>query len=737
VAFADSLYVRGMYALAVQEYRSLLTNGVAGGQEDLVLYRLGECLRQTGDAVGAQSYYGQVVDRFPASPMRARAEFRKAEMLLNAGRYIDAVDALRALRDRKPPTDVLSSTLYYLGYAQQKLRIFGEAEESFRGVIAEFKDSPYVPYAQLGLGEVLGLAGRGDEARSWLEKAASNPPAPRVGAEALFLLADLAFREKDYKRSADACEKLLQRYPDDARATDIQLIAAWSYLHTGRLEQAAAVADRAMPSAPEAQQPEWLYLLGNAHRKLNQWQEARAAYDVLLEKFEKSPFAVAAEYEGALVAYELKDHARALALAGRIATTNDLFADAQWLMAQASVALDRGTEAMEHYRRVAEVSPDSDRGVASDFQIARLLQEGGDRAGASDLYRQLAAEHPKNGLAPDALLASAWCRRQLKQNEEAIKDWTRLAEQYPKYGALDQALYGQAQAEMDLGRDDDARETLNRLLRSYPKSPLAGEGHYLRGALMEKAGKYDVADYHYQAALARKPDTDLARRIQFRRVAVLQHQGKADEAARALQQLVGTPSEKDIPPELLDWLARWNLERGDAEGAERAAQALVNGSDLPSWRQIGCYLTGQALRQLSRAEDARAAYEKALAEKASTREGAEAALALGDVALSLKDWDAAEKNFAGAAERADGDALLDLRARSYFGLGQAAAARKAWDDAARYFLGVGVLFDDPKLTPQALWRAAEVFGEAGRDAEKESTLAELKKRYPDSEWAKK
>ena len=52
-------------------------------------------------------------------------------------------------------------------------------------------------------------------------------------------------------------------------------------------------------------------------------------------------------------------------------------------------------------------------------------------------------------------------------------------------------------------------------------------------------------------------------------------------------------------------------------------------------------------------------------------------------------------------------------------------------------MSVAVLFEDPALTPECLYRAAEAFGKQGRAGERESTLAELKRRYPDSPWAKK
>ena len=44
-AFADGLYSRGMHALAAREYDALLKDLPDVAERDVVLYRLGECLR--------------------------------------------------------------------------------------------------------------------------------------------------------------------------------------------------------------------------------------------------------------------------------------------------------------------------------------------------------------------------------------------------------------------------------------------------------------------------------------------------------------------------------------------------------------------------------------------------------------------------------------------------------------------------------------------------------------------
>ena len=138
---------------------------------------------------------------------------------------------------------------------------------------------------------------------------------------------------------------------------------------------------------------------------------------------------------------------------------------------------------------------------------------------------------------------------------------------------------------------------------------------------------------------------------------------------------------------------------------------------------------------MGQAGPAREAYRKAV-DAPSGREPVEAAYRLGRLALTAGDRAEAESALTRAAERADSEELADLRSRSYFALAELEEAAGRLEAAARTFLSVALLYDDPELTPQALYRAARVLRQAGRVTEAEQTRRELRERYPDSEWVR-
>ena len=59
------------------------------------------------------------------------------------------------------------------------------------------------------------------------------------------------------------------------------------------------------------------------------------------------------------------------------------------------------------------------------------------------------------------------------------------------------------------------------------------------------------------------------------------------------------------------------------------------------------------------------------------------------------------------------------------------------EGAAKAFMLVAILFDDPKYIPPALYKAGECFLSIHRPEDAEKAFAELRNRYPESEWAQK
>lgn len=728
--FADGLYARGLYDMAVREYRALADSTNAPGA-DAALFRIGEARRQQEQAEAARAAYEETIARFPHSTYAVRARFRLAESQVQREQFAEAREAfLSLLKQPALPREFYAASLYYVAYAERRLDRGKDAEASYRRVLKEAGDSPYAQLARVELaGLRIAAKGKAAEIDDLLKDAAVQTNVPRAAAEALLLMGEHAYRRQQYEDSAAAYADYFARFPDHPSAAASRLPAAWAELKAGRASEALAQAVH----AAEADAPDWLYLRANAQRLRGKPVEARTVYERLLDRHPASREFAPAAYELALLLMETRDFTNAYARARQAPLTDENRADLLWMRAETARETGRADEALALYDELLAQRPDPERAGVAQFSAARIAQETGSWAEASRRYRAVADLQPAHRLAADALFASAYCHTQRKATEEALADWKRLVEDHPSYGENDQAFFGMAQAEIALERLSAARVSLEALLKKYPSSALAPEAHLVYGSLLEQEENFAAAEFHYAQALRKQPAPALSRRIQFRRLGALQRQGRSDEAAEALNRLIAEGAHTEVPAALLDWAARWNLDRTNYNEAVAAGEALALRKENAAWVQLGWHVVGRARLAQGRADDAGMAFEKSARAAASTHEGLVSAWHWGDWAVGKEKWADAKTAFERAATGAATPETAEIRARSYFGLGRVAEGQGAWEDAARQYLAVAVLYDHPELTPAALEAAARAFERAGKPDEAENARREWRERYPPAE----
>jgi tetratricopeptide (TPR) repeat protein len=737
--FADGVYSRGMWDIAIKEYQAFIATNPASPQAPVVNYRIAECYRGLGDLPAADKAYARVFADYPRHEYHFRAGLRRSELMDQAKQYDAQIPLLKAMLDEAPAADIASACLYAMGAAYEKTAKEKEAVDAYEQDLAKYPGTPFASYAALALaGLQAKKPGAVLRAIELYQAAATNPASPRVGAEAWFQLGELYFREKLYEKSARAYEKLFQKYPADERIGEARLQMAWAFHNAGLYADAQQQCASALAAGPAAgKEAEWLYLEANCQRQLMRNQDAAQTYSQLLAKYPGGELAESAAYEKALTYYKMGNYQEAVQQARALNLTPRVKKDAYWLLAESYAALKDENNAIQYYRLIVDQFAGSDLAADATYRLAHLLQKKGDFMQASDLFGHLARTFPQHELAPQALFASAYCLSQAKKHEDAIRDWTLLIQKYPASPLVEESLYQKAVSETLLRRDALAITTWRDLLARYPATKFTADAHFWSGVLQEEAGKLEEAEAELRAAAKANPTPELTLRIQFRLALVLQRRSKLEEAAGLFQGLIASPLRDKFSPELLEWLANYHLDRKEFDKATDAAKLLVTRADSDSWQQIGCCLTGKGCLGLGQKEEARAAFEKAVAVNVKTPAAAESYLRLGELALAAGDFPRARQNFDQAAALSASDALLAIRVNAYAGLARTLKAQGDLAGAAKHFLSVGILFDDPTLVPECLHEAADAFQKIGKAEESQKVVKELIQRYPDSPWAKK
>ncbi|NCC52570.1 MAG: tetratricopeptide repeat protein [Spartobacteria bacterium] len=735
--FADGLYTRGMYDMAAREYEGIAREYPDTPRMDVILFRMGECWRQTGDTTASESCYARVVSQFPESEFRFKALLRRAEIARTGGRLPEASAILKGLMRQEVPDTLKPAVSYELGCVYAEMDMPDRAAETFRELLRDYPESSYVGFAAMELAGLLKDQPDSEtEIRALYKTAAEQSASERMSAEAWLRLADAAFQDKDYDEAARAYEEIITKHPgmlDDPR---VQLQVAWTYYHAKRYADALHMV--AYSTKKETARAEELYLMANAQRQLMKTAEALETYDLLLTRFPDSPLAESAVYEKALLAYNSGDHRYVVEHADALLATREEAADIHWLLAESYAAMNQPDKATQHYRLLITDARDPAYAPRALYRLARLLRERDACAQAVPLYEQLVDEFPEDDLAPQALVEAAWCLTQAGEEAKAVRQWSRLIERYPDAMHVEEALYQKAMLEVRLERNANAIQTFEELVTRYPRSAKRVDALFWTGVLYENDNQLKDAREAFEAALKADPASKEAWRIRYHLVSLLQRQEEDAGAAEIAQELLDDVSdENELPRPLLDWLIRYRLDSGEYALAEAAARVLL--AELPdaAWRQKGYYLLGVALAGQDKSVSAMDAFRESMQQDVRTPEGTRAALELGLVALAAQDFSEADKAFQKAAKWASAPDMMLVRARAYHGLGMTELGQKNYDAAARYFMSVGVLYDHPDLVPECLYRAAEAFKKAGQPDQYKKVVDELRQRYPDSPWTEK
>lgn len=735
--FADGIYLRGFHETAVGEYLVLLRDHPDSEHAPAALYRTGECYRQMGNQAGAERFYKRVMSEFPRSDQAPRAELRRAELAIAGGRQEEAATLLNNLLAGEPSKETAAAATYYLGYSRLKAGDARGAGAAYERLLAEQGDSPYASYAALDLAALhAGDQGNDEQMGAWFERAVATAATPAAKAEALFRWGDWAYRQEHYQQAADTLQSLLVELPDERRARDALLAAAWSLYYLDRSSEAMELADQLEKTATDAETAaSGVYLRANCLRKMNRDGEALAAYETVVRDYPGTRFANRAAYEIMVTHFKRGEHEKTLVAApAQPESANEV--DVLWMRAESERALGRTDLARGRYESIAERFPKSSQAAPALLRLGEMAREAGRLEEASALFRRVAVGYPQNEAANEALKASALALVQAGDAKGALVDWEALLGRKLDDATAAEARLQKALVQIELKKANEAMETLDALLKDGSGGVQAAQAQYWRGVLFSEKSKWSAAENALRASLAAAPDAQIESLARLRLAVVLQRQDRMDEAADQIDPLLEDGPRVAENPALVEWVARRRFEQGQYERALRAASALAKNACEASWRQIGWYWAGASQSQLGDEKAATAAYEQAVAEKADTREGAESQLLLAALELKAGRYEQAESRYEAAAQAATGDEALGLRARAYFGLGETAEAAGQAEKAARNFRAVSILFDDPEWTPHSLYRAGMLFEKIGKKAEAAAALQELQERYPDSSFAK-
>ncbi|MDA1164173.1 MAG: tetratricopeptide repeat protein [Planctomycetota bacterium] len=614
-------------------------------------YGLAQESKKPADFTKAEKSLQTFQDRFPKSPLVARALYYRGESLYQQEQLDGAAKAYAELIQKFPQHELTADAVYALGVTQEALKQTSQAEATFADFSKRFPNNPLITEVRMRQAEMLFESG---------DFAKAKPIFDKVSTEKEFHLADVAmlraarclYEEENYDESA----KLYWRVPREFQGTKhynaAVLAGSKCYFLVGKYAIARSgleqVVKRNGPEAAEALQ--WM---ARSYMKEEQPQRALELLDSALGRFRSSPTypflllaKIDAEYEVAT------DRSSTIAQYANFAQTypkHELAPQAQYTAALTALDVEDYASAKKHSDTFLTQYP-NDRLAADVLFISaesRLLQE--DFAGAEQQYRNFLTKAPQHASVPRARVRQALALHMagkfaeavasLEAAEASLTDPTLKSEAQALIGRglFSQQKYEQAAAALEksiatrsdrkesdetmlvladayrqLNRGSESTSLLKKVVQQFPDSSRLDEAEFRLGEAAYELKQLDVAIAHYTTVIRRWPEGPFAPHAQYGLGWTYFNAQEFVRAIEAMSTLLERFGKSEVAPKGYYVRAMANYQIGELQAVINDVQAYLLTKPKLNDAQDARYVKGLALAGLKKFDEAATEYEAIL-----------------------------------------------------------------------------------------------------------------------------
>ncbi len=749
--YASMIYDRGEYSLAAQSLGQYLQNYPSGRHVPVALFRIGECYMQQKQLKVAETYYQEVVSRYPNSDGAPSAAYRLGAMSFNNQDYSQSARMFEFCEVKTMLPQVRLASSFNKARAYQMLGDKKGQIVALNDVIAVKTDNPYRETALLSLGTVLMAADKKEEALPLFLDLLTTTKDSAVISEASVKAAVLNGEMGKPEEAVPLFERALQITETTAENRGIALVGVVQALFAkGDYEGVINNYNQNATVLPEGEtRPKMLLLVGNAYRMKKSYTRAVEVYLMIEQGNSISDQAFEAGYWKLYCFYLLDDKDLAEFATDFISKNSITHKSHQFLN------LARLIRADFHFnkQRYAEAATSF-----NDVQIQELPDKLQPSILFNKAWAQAEAQRPQEAIgsfslfittfASHELMAKALARRGLaylesKDIPKAMADFQTVVKNHPNSEAVELAYL---QMGLIAAEQRDFKATIAAfevLVKKFPSSPAAGQAWFGIGRANYSLQQWDQAIQ----ALQKAADVDRKTYLDQASMMIIQAQyvqKNTEELAKAIDGYRRVNANANVPPNVLTWLG---LKLYDLRLFARATHflSLATTPDAPENTdpRVWSYL-GMAFLETKDYESSVKATEHFLKVTPESAARARGLLTKGRGLLGQNKFDEAEavvQEGLGFAKDGKPQALLLLlQGDILLALGdkltsenQAVAAVDKYTGAAGKFMIPAQFFDDDEITPEAIDKAARALEKSGK-AEKAGEFRKLlKDKYPSYE----
>ncbi|PYL43243.1 MAG: hypothetical protein DMF42_04580 [Verrucomicrobia bacterium] len=736
--YANGLFTRKLYDLAIPEYQKYLEDYPGRPGRANAYFSLGECYRNLNRVSSARTNFQKVLNDYGDSEFAGAAAYALAEMAFTEKDYAAALPLFHRSAAKSKESAVALSARYFEARCLEATGRKEEAADIYVQVAEGGNPNPYREDARTTAASIFAARGRKIDALKQYEALANEAQKPALKAESavrggvIALELVQADKSKIDKAMADRAAALLQKGRTLPEAGKFRAIAQVGLrrlqYQTGQYAQLLADYKKEQEKLPEAAQAEVLLLAANSERQLGNSKEAEALYRRIIAQYPDREEAKDAAYQRLINVYNSDPSALNAAVDEFLATnpTNERADQAKLLKAEALYKQQNYTEAASIYGELRASQLSTRLRAEAAYKLGLCHVQTKNVPGVIEAFTYYAQTFPDSPEVPAALGQRALAYEQSKNYAAALTDLNIILAKYPKAHEREATLQLKA---LILGQQENTKgmvETFRQLLKEFPKSSVAAQAQYYIGKAAFEAKDYKTA----LAALntARQLNKEHYYNLASLRIILCQFYLKDRPAlTKEVNTFMANSPNVNVPPEVLEWLGIEYYNEKNFQASEKYLSALRKIDNPGSVKPDFLFYLGDAATKLKNLAEAEDAFSKYLQTATDPAGKAKVLLALGAVKISAHKPDDAQK-IAEEIMSLQPEGRVNAEARLL--AGEVQLERGNFDDAGKAFKGVALLYDDPAITPRALDKAALAYRQAGKTEEADRLSRELRERYP-------
>lgn len=746
--FASLAYERQEWAMAAQNYTKYLQTHPTGPRVADATFRLGESYMKQNQLKQAAASYEEVVTRYPKSEGAASAAYRLGAMRFNESKFLDAARYFEFSEAESKSAQVRLASAYNKSRAYEMARDKDKQAAALATVVAVKTDNPYRETSLLTLGSIYLGQDKKAEALPIFEDLVSTSKDRTIIAEASIRAAVLLAELKKPDESMVMFEKALRMQETTEANRGIALVGVIQALYAkGDYD---AVVDyynkNSQVLPPGASRAKMLLYVGNSYRMRKSYARAVEVYLLIEQYHPDTEEAFEAGYWKLYSFYLLND--RDL---GEFAT--------------AFIARHAQKRAGHEYLSLARL-------IRADFYFNRNEFQQ-----AVVSYNDVVIDQLPEKLRPGTLFNMGWAQGEAGRHQEAVATFTRFINEYPAHEFIAKAYARRGLANRDARDLPKARSDFEHVTKEFPKSDACEMAWLQLGflAMEQKDPKATVTAF--ETLLKKFPTTTAAAQAWYgigrgnfdqkiydkavpalRRSIELDSKGylekssqliilcdyarqNAEDLAKSIDSFLQSKPGGQVPPNILKWLGLKLYSNDDFKRAARFLQLGVTPAAPENTEPVVWNYLGMAQLQVGQFDASLEATENFLKSNPDQASSARAQLTKGRALLGKGDLDAGDKVAQDALQLVkdgklqaellilEGD-ILAAQGDKLAAAGDQPGAVEKWKAAAGKYAVPSQFYEDPDITPDALYKAAKALKKAGDETEANEMLEQLKKRYP-------